>query len=478
MNSKSMFSKIFRINMLSMLVCIMILGSTQTIILTNYLTHQNEEYLDKNVGTIVNMINRNVPSESLSSVINGFAQATGSYIAVIDSKSRVIFGSTTTSFVNVNPIFIERSYTKTVLSGEKNVMIGTMGRLFDETMFTLQMPISDKNGNVLGAVSVSRPIPEQQKAKYDLFKILFASMIIIIITSLVMSYFLAKKFSVPINNISNSTREFAKGNFSVRVDDETGNSDIYEIAQLAQAFNNMALELEKSEEIKQSFISDVSHELRTPMTTIGGFVSGILDDTIPQEKQKEYLEIVQSEISRLSRLVNTFLDITRMKSDKMILNKINFDINEVIRLCIISLEHKIEEKGLNIELNFENESCYVYADKDSITRVLTNLLDNAMKFTNDGGSVSVTTEPVRHEVKVSVINTGCGISKEEQGMIFNRFYKVDKARSENKEGTGIGLFLAKKILLAHGKDIFVDSIQGEYAEFSFRVDKGKPKNIN
>ena len=475
MNGKSMFSKIFSINMISMLICIIILGSTQTILITNYLANQNEEYLNKNVEIVVNMINRNVPMDSLSNVVNGFAQATGSYIAVIDNKSRVLISSTTTPFVEDTPMFIERNYTRTVLSGEKYVMIGTMGKLFKETMFTLQVPIMEKNGDVLGAVSVSRPIPEQQKAKYDLFKILLMSMIIIILTSLVLSYFLARKFSVPMNNISKSTKEFAKGNFSVRVDDETGNSDVYEIAQLAQAFNNMAAELEKSEEIKQSFISDVSHELRTPMTTISGFVSGMLDDTIPQEKHKEYLEIVHSEISRLSRLVNTFLDITRMKSDKMILNNVNFDINEVIRLCIISLDSKIEEKALNVELEFEDERCFAYADKDSITRVLTNLLDNAIKFTNHGGNITVSTHPVQHEIKVSVRNTGCGISKEEQTMIFNRFYKVDKARSENKEGTGIGLFLVKNILLAHGKDIYVDSIQGEYAEFSFRIDRGKPK---
>lgn len=475
MNCKSMFSKIFSINIISMLVCILILGSTQTILLTNYLTNQNEEYLNKNIETVVNMINRNVPMESLSNVVNGFAQVTGSYMVIIDNKSRVLISSTTTSFVEDTPMFIDENYTKTVLSGEKYVMIGTMGKLFKETMFTLQVPIVGKNGAVLGAVSVSRPIPEQQKAKYDLFKILLISMVAIILTSLVLSYFLAKKFSVPMNNISNSTKEFAKGNFSVRVDQEIGNSDIYEIVQLAQAFNNMAAELEKSEEIKQSFISDVSHELRTPMTTIGGFVSGMLDDTIPQEKHREYLEIVHSEISRLSRLVNTFLDITRMKSDKMILNNVNFDINEVIRLCIISLDSKIEEKDLNVELEFEDESCFVYADKDSITRVLTNLLDNAIKFTNCSGKITVSTRSIQHEINVSVKNTGCGISKEEQSMIFNRFYKIDKARSENKEGTGIGLFLVKNILLAHGKDIFVDSVEGEYAEFSFKVDKGKPK---
>ncbi len=478
MKGKTMFAKIFGINVLSMLVCIIIFGSTQMVLVTNYLTKQNEEYLSKNIETVVSMINDNMPTEIIGNVVNGFSSATGSYIMVIDNRGRAIIKSKNNDLVNNMPMYIDKAYTKTVLSGERNSMIGTMGNLFSETMFTLQMPIVGKDGNVFGAVSVSRPIPEHQKVKYDLFKILLMSMVIIMATSLALSYFLAKRFSVPMKNISNSTKEFAKGNFAVRVDNKTENSNILEIAELAQAFNNMVCELEKAEEIKSTFISDVSHELRTPMTTIGGFVSGILDKTIPPERQSEYLKIVHSEINRLSRLVNTFLDITRLQSDKMTMNKTNFDINELIRIGIISLESRIEEKKIDVEVELEEESCFAYADKDSIARVITNLLDNAVKFTNAGGKITVSVSTRQHEVIVSVKNTGRGISSEQIDMIFNRFYKEDKARSENKNGTGIGLYLVKNILLAHGKDIAVKSNKGEYAEFIFRLDKGKNKNIN
>lgn len=473
MGRKSVFSKIFSINMVSLLVCIIILGSTQMVLLTNYLTKQNEQYLVKNIETIVEMINSNKRIENIDNVLDGFARVSGSYIFILDSRSRVLAAASANEYVDDLPLFIEGQYSKNVLSGKKSTMIGTMGNLFKETMFTLQMPVVDKDGEVIGAVSVSRPIPEHQKVRYDLFKILLMSMIIIIITSLVLSYVLAKRFSVPLKSISKSTKEFAKGNFSVRVDDQAKNSDIYEVAELAEAFNSMASELEKSEEIKNMFISDVSHELRTPMTTIGGFVSGMLDDTIPQERQREYLEIVYKEITRLSRLVNTFLDITRLQSDKMILNKVIFDINELIRICIIGLEQKIEDKNIDVELDLESSSCMAFADKDSITRVMTNLLDNAVKFTNDGGKITVVVKSKQNEVSVSVRNTGVGIAKEQKEMIFKRFYKADKSRSENTEGTGIGLYLVKNILLAHGKDIFVDGVEGEYAEFSFKIDKGK-----
>ncbi len=472
MGRKSVFSKIFSINMISMLVCIIILGSTQMILLTNYLTKQNEQYLVKNIETIVELVNNN-RVENIDNVLDGFARISGSHIFIIDLHSRVLASASANEYIDDMPLFLDAQFSKTVLSGKKSTMIGTMGNIFSETMFTLQMPVLDKNGEVIGAVSVSRPIPEHEKVRYDLFKILLMSMVIIIITSLALSYVLAKRFSVPLKSISDSTKAFAKGNFSVRVDEQARNSDIYEVAELADAFNTMAAEIEKSEEVKNMFISDVSHELRTPMTTIGGFVSGILDDTIEPERQKEYLQIVYKEITRLSRLVNTFLDITRLQSDKMILKKVNFDLNELIRICIIGFEQKIEEKNIQVELNFETVNCLAYADKDSVTRVMTNLLDNAVKFTNNGGEIKISVKQKQHEIIVSVRNTGVGISEEQKEMLFKRFYKADKSRSENTEGTGIGLYLVKNILLAHGKDITADGVMGEGAEFIFRLDRGR-----
>lgn len=472
MAKRSMFSKILRINIVSMLVCIIVTGSTQMLMFTNYFSKQSEDYLSKNAETIVNMIKGNISVDGLGSMVNGFSRATGSYIFIVDARGRVISCTSGSELLDTPPMFLNDDYTKTVLSGRRHTMIGTMGQVFKETMFTLQLPI-EMGGEVLGAVSVSRPVPEHQRMRYDMFRILLVSMLIIAASSAALSYLLAKGFSEPMKNMSETTKEFAKGNFSARVDKSAESSGIAEIAELTEAFNNMAAELEKSEEIKNAFISDVSHELRTPMTTIGGFVAGMLDDTIPQDKQKDYLKVVHDEISRLSRLVNTFLDITRLQSDKMTLNMINFDINELVRITILGFEQKIEERNINVELNLESESCFAYADRDSITRVLTNLLDNAVKFTQPGGVVVVSVITRQKEVIVSVKNTGKGIAPEQQSMIFNRFYKTDKSRSENKEGTGIGLYLVKNILNAHGKDIAVSSTPGEWTEFTFRLSKGK-----
>lgn len=482
MMGRNMFSKILSINIVSMLISIIILGSAQMIMLTSYVSKQSENTLSQNAEAIVNMINGNVPVDVLNNMLNGFSRVTGSYIFVFDNLGRIVSSSDGSPLIQTPPLFLEDTYTKTVLSGNKNTMIGTMGNLFDETMFTLQIPVISKDNHVVGAVSVSRPIPEHQRMKYDMFRILLMSMLLVMITSGALSYILAKRFTIPMRNISATTKDFAKGNFAARVSPLATQSEISEISELAKAFNSMAAELEKSEEIKNAFISDVSHELRTPMTTIAGFVTGILDDTVPADKQKEYLQIVYDEITRLSRLVNTFLDITRLQSDRLTLNKTVFDINELVRICIIGLEGKIEDRGIDIELNFETENCYVSADRDSITRVLTNLLDNAVKFTNENGLIMVTVRTSQHDAVISVRNTGCGINSEHIDMIFKRFYKADQSRSQNKEGTGIGLYLVKNILRAHGKDISVNSVEGEFAEFIFTLDKSKPPqnrgNIN
>ena len=199
----------------------------------------------------------------------------------------------------------------------------------------------------------------------------------------------------------------------------------------------------------------------------------MLDDTIPQEKQKEYLKIVYDETTRLSRLVNTFLDISKMQTGRIELRKTNFDINEAIRLTVIGLDSRINEKNIKVTLNFGSDSCFVYADSDSIKRVITNLLDNAVKFTNEQGEIQVSVKPKMQEVFVSVKNTGCGIPEEQRLLIFERLYKVDKSRSVNREGSGIGLYLVKNIIRSHGKNITVNSVEGEYAEFVFSLEKGK-----
>ncbi len=470
---RTIFSRIFSINIIVVLICLAVLGSTQVVLVNQYISKQSEEALRKNGDSIVALIQNNINPDRLKSILSGFSRSSHSHIMVIDKEGRVLINTEESGFLTRPPAYLPEEQTRTVLQGERNSLIGSMGGVFSQTMFTLQVPVFQGDRDAVGAVLISIPIPQKQKMTYGLIRILLISAMCVAVITFLLSYVLARRFSRPIKDIRTSAKEFAKGHFDARVGESATESGVAEIAELAQTFNEMAYELEKVEEIRQSFISDVSHELRTPMTTIGGFVYGMMDDTIPPERQKEYLKIVHDEINRLSRLVNTFLDISRMRADKAVLNKSNFDINEAIRLTIIGLEQRLDEKRIRLTLNFDTDSCYVHADFDAIKRVLTNLLDNAIKFTDDNGEIVVSVTPKQQEVFVTVFNTGCGIPVQQQKLIFERLYKVDKSRSINREGTGIGLYLVKNIIHAHGKNITLKSKEGEFAEFTFCLDKGK-----
>ena len=209
----------------------------------------------------------------------------------------------------------------------------------------------------------------------------------------------------------------------------------------------MVAALQNLEEMRRGFIANVSHELRTPMTSISGFIEGILDGTIPPEKQKDYLEIVKEEVMRLNRLVNELLDLARMEAGEIHIVTKDFNINELIRRCIIKLESLIMEKNLEIVANFEEEDVFVRADIDAIERVILNLIHNAVKFTPEEGIICLSTSIQKDNVLISVADNGIGMEKEELDMIWDRFYKSDKSRSRDKLGTGLGLAIVKTLLM-------------------------------
>ena len=269
----------------------------------------------------------------------------------------------------------------------------------------------------------------------------------------------------PLRVMSDATKSFAMGDFTVRVPVYSND----EVGELAVAFNQMAETLASSEAMNRNFIANVSHELKTPMTTISGFVDGIIDGTIPPERQSYYLGIVSQEVKRLSRLVKTMLDLSRIDSGKMKLHKSRFDINNTIVLTLLSFESKIEEKEIDIRGLEDFEPLYVDGDPDMIHQVLYNLLENAVKFTDEGGYIEVHTTTPSGKVVVSVRNSGPGIPPDDVKLIFDRFYKTDKSRSKDKTGMGLGLFIVKTMVQLHGGEIRVESVENEYTLFEFWI---------
>jgi signal transduction histidine kinase len=222
--------------------------------------------------------------------------------------------------------------------------------------------------------------------------------------------------------------------------------------------------------MRNTFISNVSHDLRTPMTSISGFVDGILDGVIPPEKQEYYLRLVSNEVKRLSRLVASLLDLSRIQAGERKFTMAPFDICEMSRQIIISFEQKLEEKQLEVEFLCDDDNMSVVADKDAIYQTLYNLCDNAVKFSAQRGLFRVTVKKLKgKKLLVSVYNEGQGISEADLPYVFERFYKSDKSRGLNKSGVGLGLYISKTIIEAHGEEIWAESEFEKNCCFSFTL---------
>lgn len=291
--------------------------------------------------------------------------------------------------------------------------------------------------------------------------------LIVLVVAVAASFYVAKKETRPLKALADTAREFGHGNLSARVEGEKGSTA--EVHELTVSFNNMAVSLENAERKRREFIANVSHELKTPMTTIAGFMDGMIDGTIPPEEHEKYMRIVSEEVRRLSRLVRNMLEISRIQDRGMPAEKMRkFDICESIGRTLLSFEQKINQKHLYVEVNMPDTGLNVRAEEDSITQVIYNLLDNAVKFCNQNGSLFIQAASNGNKVFVSISNTGPTIDPKELPLVFDRFHKLDKSRSIDRDGAGLGLYLVKTIIVAHGEDVSVTSRDG-VTRFSFTL---------
>lgn len=297
---------------------------------------------------------------------------------------------------------------------------------------------------------------------HSMNRALFMSSLWVMLAALVIVYFVSDRLVRPIRGMSRAVKNFAKGNFEERV--AVVGKD--EIAELAVGFNQMAESLAQMEKMRNSFLANVSHDLRTPMTAIAGFIDGIKSGAIPPEKQEYYLNIISSEIHRLSRLVSQILDVSRLAAGERKFSFTKCDICETARIVLISFEHKIEAKRLEVEFDAEEDSLSVMADSDALHQIIYNLCENAIKFSKEEGLLRITLRRVeKKKVSIEVYNEGVGISREDLPYVFDRFYKSDKSRGLDKNGVGLGLFIVKSIVDAHKGTITVESEEGKYCAF-------------
>jgi signal transduction histidine kinase len=296
---------------------------------------------------------------------------------------------------------------------------------------------------------------------------MFVSLLTVAAVMLIMSIF-ARRHSAPLREMAQAASAFAHGDLNARV--SIKHSYPIEVEELALSFNNMASHLQKSEYQRQEFVANVSHELKTPMTTIGGYIDGILDGTIPESKQRHYMQIVSDETKRLARLVRSMLDISQLQGEGGIpAEKLSrFEVEECAGQMLITFEQKIMKKNIYVDVDMPEYPVYTIANRDYISQVIYNLLDNAVKFCPQDGTLWLTVREGENKVYVSIANEGATIPPEELSLLFDRFHKIDKSRTRNSDGWGLGLYIVKTIIGLHGEDISVTSIAGK-TEFTFTL---------
>ena len=341
---------------------------------------------------------------------------------------------------------------------------GTIGGIFSEPMVIVGYPITI-GGIDTGTIFASTPVTDLIITVEKSYKIIVVLMIVSILIAFLLIYICSRKVSLPLIEINKAAKIMADGNFNKQIYIDSKD----EIGQLANVLNEMAKNLNEQEKRRREFISNISHDIRSPLTSMKGFLEALIDGTIPEEKRERYLHIILEETERLTKLSNNILDINKLEHINENVQNVKFNINQLIRNIIINFEARLISKSIKINASFEKEELIVLADIEKIERVIYNLIDNAIKFTDNGKNIFISTKTKADKVLVSIKDEGRGIAPDMQKRVFERFYKVDASRGEDKKGSGLGLSIVKEFILAQGENIYLNSELNKGSEFIFTL---------
>ncbi len=472
---KSLFHRVMAPVIIVVLLSMMVLGAFQIRKLNDYVMSQEQSRLLHMADRLAEMTL--VAEEQYSPAIEQFfrqnidalSRDAGTYIVIADARGKTVACSNNCNAVTNRELVHQDAFNHTKEQLEPYTRINLMDLRQREEMLTVATPIL-REDRFVGAVIIYQPVPYLAAAKNEVIRyFLFAFIVVSVITILLLLLGMSRIIR-PIRKVQRAARAVARGDFDTHLDIRSQD----EIGELATDFNAMTLALKNQDQTQRNFIGDLSHELRTPMTTMCGFLEGIIDGVIPQEESEKYLHIVLEETRRLSRLVNQLLEVTRMEAGEVKLEQRRFDLNELVRLVLISAEQRIVEKRLQVTVDLPEEA-WAYGDPDQIRRVLNNLTDNAVKFTPPSGKIAISVKTAGGKYRIAVENTGRGIDAEELPRLFDRFYKSDKSRGVDKSGAGLGLYMVRNILNQHGEDVAVTSIPNEKTVFNFTLKKVSAK---
>lgn len=456
-----------------MVLGIVLMGASEWVLFKNYFAKDRYETLDQVVGVTQRTAQYLVQQaelpegdelDALSTKLEIIGESAEAYLFFTDNDGRVMIAS---SPDKLESLTVPEEMMEKIDASDADYyhVFGTLGGMLDGKSYITVSEMRNENGQPSGYLFLCSSGEQLTQFKQQFWSNFLLSACVMLLCASILTKILMRQLTDPLQKVTDAAQRFGGGDFSVRVEGVEGEG---EAADLARTFNRMADNIQMNDNSRGQFMGNIAHELRTPMTTIKGFVDGILDGTIPPENERQYLQIISDESRRLSRLVRRMLDVSQLQAIDPLREGKHFDICESMRRVLISMERKITDRNLDVEADIPEEPILVLGDKDMITQVIYNLLENATKFAREGSTLYLGVTTIDGKARVTVRNEGDTIPAEELPLLFERFHKSDKSRSEDKDGYGLGLYIVKTILEQHKEKISVTSEDGVTA-FSFSL---------
>jgi signal transduction histidine kinase len=465
------------------LISFALLGAAFITLSYQYIVRERESTLTRNAQSVAEytsqaltrpeILGGGLSSDKYELYVKSVADVADAYVLICYPSDTVVISSGGELTYSILGRQLPADVVQQVSAAGSYVAMTTLGGIFPETRLVAAKPIMVQamtaNGSFIQQQLGTALVVAEAGSINSLWKafanIFFFTSVVVLCIAFITTSVTSLRQTKPLKEMALAARRFGHGEFNIRVE-VGGRQD--EVGDLAAAFNAMADSLAMAESKRSEFVANISHELKTPMTTIAGFADGILDGTIPPEKEIDALQTISSETRRLSRLVRRMLDLSRLQSAEYVTGQEQFDVSELLVRVLVSLETKINARGLDVETRLPDDPVLVWGDPDAITQVCYNLLDNAIKFSAQQGVITLTVAPKGGKAHVSVRNQGETIPTQELSLLFDRFHKSDKSRSEDREGVGLGLYIVKTILNNHKENIGVTSENG-VTEFTFTL---------
>ena len=461
-----------------MVLGIVLMGFSEWVLFSNYFASDRYETLDQVVGVTQRAAQYLVQEaelpegdelDTLSTKLEIIGESAEAYLFFTDNDGSILIAS--------NPEMLhgdtvdEAVLTKADSVDKNYHLFSTLDGVLAEKSYISVSEMRSERGGHSGYLFLCSSGEQLAEFKQQFWSNFLLSACVMLLCASVLTKLLMRRLTDPLQKVTDAAQRFGGGDLSVRVEGVEGEG---EVADLARTFNRMAENIQSNDNSRGQFMGNIAHELRTPMTTIKGFVDGILDGTIPPDLQNHYLQLVSEETGRLARLIQNMLDLSKLESGEYPVNARMFNIWETVTGVALSAEQRINDGMIEIEGLTMDEKVLVYADPDLIHQVVYNLLDNAIKFTPAGGTIRFSVERLGPEVEIAIWNSGQGISPEALPYVFQRFYKEDRSRGLHARGAGLGLNICKVLVNLSGGQIRVESQQGEWCRFVFTLPSQAP----